>query len=193
MKNEQQKPTKGCAIVCECGGELRPARFDVYDFSDYVGMKVTVSDVDGFKCTKCGGETVDGSLLNMVMNYTIMQVAKQPRRLNGAEVRYLRHSLHATQEELAHNMGINRVTLADWERGADDISPEYDYVLRGFALSWMVGADLIKPDQMREILGTVFKGVRHQPPTKRPRGLALPNLAAMKKTMLQRGEMRACA
>ncbi len=193
MKNEPQKPATSRVIICDCGGELRPAHFDVYDFSDYVGLKVTVSDIDGFKCTKCGGETIDGAVLNMVMNYTITQVAKQPRRLGGAEVRYLRRSLHATQEELAHNMGINRVTLADWERGDRDISPEYDYMLRGFALGSLVEADLIKPDQMREILGTVFKAVRHQPPTKRPQGLALPNLAAMKKTMLQRGEMRDCA
>ena len=117
MKEEQQKPRASRAVICECGGELRPTKFDVYDFSAYVGFKVTVSGVDGLKCTKCGGETVDGSLVNAVMTYTIVQIAKSPRRLNGAEARYLRHTLDVTQEELAARMGIDRVTVAKWESG----------------------------------------------------------------------------
>jgi DNA-binding transcriptional regulator YiaG len=193
MKNEQPKPITSRAISCECGGELRPAKFDVYDFSDYVGMNVTVSNVDGFKCTKCEGETVDGSLVNLVMNYTIMQVAKAPRLLNGAEARYLRRSLHATQEELADKMGIGRVTVADWERGAAQISPQHDYILRVLALGWMVAGKLITPECMSEILETVLKAVRREPPRKRTPSISIPNPEEMKKGMSQGGEMRACA
>jgi DNA-binding transcriptional regulator YiaG len=183
MKHERRKPAVSHAIACECGGELRPTRLNGYDFSDYLGLNVTVSCVDGFKCSKCGGETVDGSLVNMVMNYTIMQVAKSPRRLNGAEARYLRRTLHVTQEELADKMGIDRVTVADWERGAAQISPQHDYILRVFALGWMVEGNLITMECMTEILGTVFKAVRREPPKKRTPSIALPNPSVMKKLM----------
>lgn len=193
MKKEQRKATANRTIICECGGELRPAKLDGYDFSDYVGLNVTVSGVDGFKCTKCGGETVDGSLVNLVMNYTIMQVAKSPRRLNGEEARYLRRTLHVTQEELADKMGIDRVTVADWERGAAPISPQHDYILRGFALGWMVAGNLITPECMTEILGTVFKAVRRELPKKRTPAIALPTPSVMKKLMPPRDETSACA
>jgi DNA-binding XRE family transcriptional regulator len=193
MRNQQRKSKASRAIACECGGELRPAKFDGYDFSDYVGLNVTVSNVDGFKCTKCGGETVDGSLVNLVMNYTIMQVAKSPRRLNGGEARYLRRTLHATQEELAEKMGIDRVTVADWERGANPISPQHDYILRGFALGWMLAGNLITPECMVEILGTVFKAVRRELPKKGTPSIALPDPNVMRKLMPPRGEMVACA
>jgi len=193
MKKEQRKATANRAIICECGGELRSAKLDGYDFSDYVGLNVTVSGVEGFKCTKCGGETVDGSLVNLVMNYTIMQVAKSPRRLNGAEARYLRRTLHVTQEELADKMGIDRVTVADWERGAAQISPQHDYILRVFALGWMEAGNLITPECMTEILGTVFKAVRREPPKKRTPAIALPNPSVMKKLMPPRDQTSACA
>jgi DNA-binding transcriptional regulator YiaG len=192
-KNEQRKPTASRAIVCECGGDLRPVKFATYDFSDYVGLNATVSNVDGFKCAKCGGETVDGALVNLVMNYTIMQVTKAPRLLNGSEARYLRRSLHATQEELADKMGIDRVTVADWERGAAQISPQHDYILRVLALGWMEAEKLITPECMREILGTVFNAVRHELPKKRMPSIALPDPNVMRKLMPPRGEMGACA
>ena len=190
MKSQQPKPGASRAIRCECGGELRPTKFDVYDFSDYVGFKVTVSGADGFKCTKCGGETVDGSLVNAVMTYTIVQVAKSPRLLNGAEARFLRHSLHATQEELARNMGIDRVTVADWERGAKQISPQHDFILRTFAMSWMVAENLITPEHMREVLGADFAAVRRMPPRKRT---SLSDTAAVVKGTVPDCEARASA
>jgi DNA-binding transcriptional regulator YiaG len=190
MKSQQQKPGASRAIRCECGGDLRPTKFDVYDFSDYVGFKVTVSGADGFKCNKCGGETVDGSLVNAVMTYTIVQVAKSPRLLNGAEARYLRHSLHATQEELAKNMGIARVTVADWERGAEQISPQHDFILRAFAMNWMVAENLITPEYMREVLGANSSAVRRLPPKKRT---SISDTAAVVKAMVPNCEVRASA
>ena len=171
MKKEQQTHD----IPCECGGLLRPAKLDVYDFSDYVGLNVTVNNVDGFRCDKCGGETVDESLINMVTNYTIVQVAKSQHRLNGDEARYLRRSLHATQSELAARMGIDRVTVADWERGAEKISPQHDYILRGLTLAWMVAENLLVPNQMKEILGSVGNTVRQEPPKKTTAPIAVPN------------------
>jgi DNA-binding transcriptional regulator YiaG len=190
MKNQQQRPKPSQAIRCECGGELRPTKFDAYDFSDYVGFKVTVSGAEGFRCNKCGGETVDGSLVNAVMNYTIVQVAKSPRLLNGAEARYLRHSLHATQEKLAKNMGIDRVTVADWERGAQQISPQHDFILRVFVMNWMVAENLITPSFMREVLGANSAAVRHLPPKKRT---SISDTAAMVWAMVPNCEVRASA
>lgn len=188
MKSHQQKQETRRAIRCECGGKLRPTTFDVYDFSAYVGFKVTVSGAEGFRCSRCGGETVDGTLLNAVMNYTIVQVAQSPRLLNGAEARFLRHTLHATQEGLAARMGIVRETVADWERGAKPISPQNDFILRALALSWMVAERLITPEHMRDVLGVNLGEVRRKPPRKRT---SISGTAAAMKAMVGSHEARA--
>jgi len=190
MKDEQQKPGPSRATICECGGELRPTKFDVYDFSAYVGFNVTVSGADGFKCTKCGGETIDGSLLNAVMIHTIVQISKSRRRLNGDEARYLRHTLHVTQKELAEKMGIVRETVAKWECGDAEISPQQDFILRALSLGWMEAENLITREYMSEVLRTVFTEVRIEPP-KQGTSIALSDPAAMMRDMAPRRELRA--
>jgi hypothetical protein len=90
-------------------------------------------------------------------------------------------------------MGIDRVTVADWERGAAQISPQHDYILRVLVWAWMVEGKLITPECMKEILGTVFKAVRRELPKKRVLSIALPDPNVMRKLMPLRGEMKACA
>jgi hypothetical protein len=56
-----------------------------------------------------------------------------------------------------------------------------------------VAGNLITPKCMTEILGTVFKAVRREPPKKRTPSIALPNPSVMKKLMPLRDEASACA
>jgi transcriptional regulator with XRE-family HTH domain len=63
-------------------------------------------------------------------------VLSQPHILGADEARFLRKAvLGLTQEQLAKRMGINKVTVADWERGERLLSKEHDYELRGIAFS----------------------------------------------------------
>ena len=162
MTNEFPKPPQG--IKCECGGTLVTAILPKYDFSGYVGFEVMLNGMEGLRCDKCGGETLPGGLINVVLNYTIVQIVKQPRRLNGAEARYLRHSMDATQEELATRMGIARETVGKWECGGADISAQHDFVLRVFALTMLIGQGLLPAELARQIMADTFVSVRAEPP-----------------------------
>ena len=63
-------------------------------------------------------------------------VLTQPRILSAEEARFLRKAvLGLTQARLAERMGINAITVADWERGERPMSKEHDYELRGIALA----------------------------------------------------------
>jgi predicted component of type VI protein secretion system len=88
-------------------------------------------------------------------------------------------------------MRIDRVTVADWERGAEQISPQHDYILRVLALSWMVTKKLITPEHMSEVLGANFTAVRRLPPKKRT-SLDLAG-AAMMQAMAPHPDSRAVA
>lgn len=158
------RPVEG--IACECGGVYRRAVLERYDFSEYIGFEVTLSGFEGLRCDKCGDETLDGRLINIVMNHTVVQVTRQPRRLSGPEARYLRHHLAATQEELATRMGIDRVTVAKWECGDSTISTQHDYLLRGITLSSLMTLGLLPMEMARQIMVDIFGAVRSSPPSK---------------------------
>jgi DNA-binding transcriptional regulator YiaG len=149
---------------CECGGSLRVATLDEYDFSDYVGFKVILTNVPGLRCDKCHGETIVGGMINAAMNLTLRRISESPRRLHGAEAKYLRRNLGITQEELAIRMGINRVTVAKWECGDEPISPQHDYILRGMILTGLALLNSIPREVVEKTLRSVFGAVRTLPP-----------------------------
>lgn len=55
------------AIKCECGGDLLPEVLEKYDASAYVGRKVLLVMVNGYRCSGCGCETIDGETINALM------------------------------------------------------------------------------------------------------------------------------
>ncbi len=164
MKLATQKKKTVPPMVCDCGGRLRPAVLEKYDFSRYVGFKVTLSGMDGLKCDKCGWETLDGGTINHVLNYMVIDFTKFKRRLNGEEARYLRRSLSVTQEELATRMGVVRETVAKWECGTQEISPQHDFILRVLAMNGLVSLGLLSPHDAAAIIRSNFIAVRADPP-----------------------------
>jgi DNA-binding transcriptional regulator YiaG len=91
--------------------------------------------VPALRCDTCGAETFEGKLLSQLLLAVARVVLTQPRILSTEEARFLRKSvLGLTQGRLAERMGINVITVADWERGERAMSKEHDYELRGIAL-----------------------------------------------------------
>jgi transcriptional regulator with XRE-family HTH domain len=120
-------------LKCECGGELRPARLTNYDFSAEAGYPVTIREVRGLRCTECGGETLDGRTIEAALDAVALEIARLQTRLSARAARYLRKYLGLTQRELAKRMERARETVAAWECGQTDISPQHDLVLRTLA------------------------------------------------------------
>src|SRR6185312_12077997 len=106
MTVEGQENKISASDTCDCGGKLVPATFETYDFSRYVGFKVTLSGMEGLRCEKCEWKTLPGEVINHVLNYMVIDFTRFPRRLNGEEARYLRRRLELTQEELRVRMGV---------------------------------------------------------------------------------------
>lgn len=131
-------------IRCDCGGVLKPATLAKYDFTPYAGIPVHLSNVRGYRCSKCGDESIDGATINHTLNLVAYELTQIPNhRLNGAAARYLRKRLGFTQARLAEAMDISRETVADWERGARDISAGYDHMLRTFVFTLLVRTNTI--------------------------------------------------
>ncbi|MBI5511752.1 MAG: helix-turn-helix domain-containing protein [Deltaproteobacteria bacterium] len=75
----------------------------------------------------------------MLLVEVVRAVMMHDHILSNDKARFLRKAwLGLTQDELAGRMGINKITVADWERGERPLSKEHDYELRGIALAHML-------------------------------------------------------
>ncbi len=121
-------------MKCECGGTLRETILPSYDFSAYAGLPVVLEDVPGLRCDACGGETLPGGVIDFTLDHLAAEIVRSPERLDGPRARYLRKHLGLSQKALAERMGIYRETVAKWECGESEISPQHDYILRGLSV-----------------------------------------------------------
>ena len=131
-------------MKCECGGVLRKAILPKVDFSAYAGIPVTLVDAPGFRCSSCGRETLGGALINRALQVLVQTIVTGPHRLTAERARFLRKSMRLTQQDLADRLGVNRITVTNWERSDAPISKEHDLMLRS-----IVGAYLLRVERGR--------------------------------------------
>jgi len=174
------EPSQGSQVSdlrCHCGGALRAAELKDFDFSGYVGVRVVLRRVPGYRCHKCGSATLDGAFINTMEQVLAIAITQKPIRLSSQEAKYLRKHLGLTQEKLAERMGVERETVARWETGAE-ISPQHDLILRTVVVASLpaaphVGRPAPSARILNEIIGTLTS-VRRDPST--PEALLDPNL-----------------
>jgi DNA-binding transcriptional regulator YiaG len=161
-----KKPTTK-ALNCACGGVLKEASLDSYDFSGYTGFHTILQNVPGLRCTKCGGETLHGGMIHMIFKCLIVEIAKTQRRLSSNEARFLRRVMNMTQQELATRMAIARETVAKWECGDAEISPQHDFILRVVVLTPLIRSNptMMPKALWMELLGEL-QAARNAPPEK---------------------------
>lgn len=157
--------SKSTGYLCECGGKLRPARLASFDFSTLAGLPfpVRLQGVPGLRCSRCRGETLEGTVINRALRLVALALLELPARLPSEVARYLRSSLGLTQAELATRMDVNRVTIAKWESGEDAISSAHDMVLRALAFGHLA-AQLGAGAEAAAHSPRIFDGVRTAKP-----------------------------
>ena len=162
-KKKKVRQPRGRLVACECDGLLRPAVLKSYDCSGIIGFPVTLWNVPGFKCSKCQGQTIGGDIINRVISLSAVEITRRPRRLSANESRLLRRIIGITQQELATRMGLVRETVAKWECGDQEISPQHDLILRVFVLTEITRKGFIPPKFLEDLMA-VLTSVKVAPP-----------------------------
>jgi DNA-binding transcriptional regulator YiaG len=122
-------------LKCECGGTFVPRIRDVIDLAPIMGLEghtAMVKDAGVLVCNRCSEVMLDSGLLDAARANMAAMGCLRPSRLTPQLARLCRDLLGVTQEELASRMGITRVTVARWETNTHPISPQLDFLLRGF-------------------------------------------------------------
>jgi hypothetical protein len=151
--------------TCSCGGTLKAATLRKMDLMPILGLRgVLDAPLAGYKCNNCEAGSFDGPVFIKILFAVTRAVLEQHRILTSEEARFLRKAvLGRTQVDLAKQMGINAITVADWERGERPLSKEHDYELRGMVLA----TSLLRAGT-REAIQTLFSGVLKAPRTQAP-------------------------
>ena len=161
---------------CQRGGRLREARLDRFDFSAYAGFPVTLADVPGLRCDRCGYATPTGKAISAATVQVALRILKQPARLRGVHARYLRKLLEVSQGDLAARMGTHRTTVNRWENETAPISKENDFILRTLAAFHLMEEGSVG---LADLLGDgALAAVRSRAPAKRPPRLVIERLLA---------------
>ncbi len=133
-------------MCANCGNKTKKATFvRGYDLTIWAGLPAKARRMRVLRCSTCGANSVEGRDLEAALDALVLEVVQRRERLTGKEARFLRGRLQLTQKALAKRMGVNPITISDWERGDRHISSEHDFMLRALSLprlpkNWVVRA-----------------------------------------------------
>lgn len=154
---------------CICGGVIRRVTLKEFDFTPLAGVPALLENVPGLRCDRCKGETLMGDVISEALRSIAYVMIESPDRATADEARYLRRTLQNTQQELADRMGIARETVAQWERGASEISPQHDLILKTITLREVFGDPVLTKPHVQQLLEALasLSSVKASPPPKR--------------------------
>ena len=78
-----------------------------------VGLPAIARSIQGYRCDRCGYETIDAAVMLAAANALAGMILDTPERLSKQVLRFLRLRLDLTQQELAKKMGVARKTVND--------------------------------------------------------------------------------
>ena len=155
-------------VRCECGGVLRAAMLKDFDFTSWAGFPSRLEAVPGYRCSGCGGETVPGTVVNTILRVMGLAAIRLPHRLPGELARFVRRILQLTQLQLGDRMGVARETVAQWERGEKQISPQHDLILRTILLERQFDEDVVPVSLLIATMANLGAVKAAPPPRKQP-------------------------
>ena len=106
----------------KCGGEGRMQPIDRYQPRKELmgGMQIElVNVVTALVCEKCG-TTLRADIPDMpglIAAVSVARAAKQPLKLSGPEIRFLRKAIGKSAKELAEDLRVTDETVSRWENG----------------------------------------------------------------------------
>jgi putative transcriptional regulator len=82
-----------------------------------VSRPTTLVNVPVHRCTACGDFEVEIPLIVQLNQALADALIRQPSRLTGAEIRFLRKALGWSGVDFARHMGVDAATVSRWEAG----------------------------------------------------------------------------
>ncbi len=109
-------------------------------------FKVVLNDAVQVTFDKATGAVVDYVIpdLDALLCEIVLSRVLHPRKLNGAEIKFVRKALGLKQKDLAEKIELAAETLSRIEAGAQPLSPGNEKLLRIYAVKTVFKMDKVK-------------------------------------------------
>lgn len=115
--------------ICSNCGEAAATRRMSYRFDD-MGVPILLQNIEVIECPHCG--TTDPIIPNMdgLMKVLASAILRNPCKLNGREIRYLRKYVNKSAREFARYLNVDHTHLSKLENDRYEINPRLDRLVR---------------------------------------------------------------
>jgi putative zinc finger/helix-turn-helix YgiT family protein len=120
------------AMMCPICGSGMTSRRENFKY-DACGLDyVTLVDIEVRRCSGCGEWEAVIPHMEDLHRAIARTLAKQPSKLHGNEIRFMRTYLGLSGTDAAELLGVDPATLSRWEteKSKSEMSPGYDHLLR---------------------------------------------------------------
>ena len=114
---------------CSNCGRMASVVRSSYRF-DEMGLPLVLDGIEIVKCSACGNEDPIIPKLDDLMHSIAFGIIACPRKLCGAEVRFLRKYVGQTQKEFAQLIHTDHTHLCNVETGRENIGDQSDKLVR---------------------------------------------------------------
>ncbi len=115
---------------CPICGAIQDSGTGDYPFLESGLDNVVLEGVTFLDCPGCGQQEVVLPRLARIHGAIAQALASSPGRLSGQQLRFLRHHLGLTAEQLGSYLHTDRDEISRWECGEDPIAPATDLLFR---------------------------------------------------------------
>ena len=118
-----------------CGGTTSTFKYENYNYQMSGLSKVFLHGVTGEKCAQCG--EIFTSIPHPLELHDLLasDIASQPSKLSGNEIRFLRTHLGFSGADFARKIGVTPETVSRWEKGALNMKDTAEKLLRVLVLA----------------------------------------------------------
>jgi len=103
-------------MKCMQCGSATETKSETYLY-DRGGIRATLVNVPVHRCAACGDFEVEIPLILQLNQALADALIRQPSRLTGAQIRFLRKALGWSGVDFARHMGVDAATVSRWEAG----------------------------------------------------------------------------
>lgn len=125
-----EKEFTNCPI---CGGDLKEERQD-RPYLKGAKLNVTLKDIQVFTCQSCEEEFDSIPRMEELHKTLAIEMATQPNRLTGPEIRFLRTHLGWSGKDFAKTLGVTAESVSRWENDKEKMGTTSERLLRVMVL-----------------------------------------------------------
>ncbi len=137
----------------ECGQMMKRETKD-YKYTESGLSNVILKDISVYRCP-CGNEVAEIPAIERLHQKIAEGLFRKPALLTGEEIRFLRKEMGLKAMELAHVLGVSKVTVSRWENQTKPIGVVSDRLIRLLYLCFLEKKGRLSKEDILRVIDSI--------------------------------------